>query len=256
MTTPAGYLAPGAPVGRVRTAPGQTVAGCPVGIIHIDQVWYPLVPGNVVNAWTFDFPVRYQAVEGLDVATLFGPAAQDVTDQVLAACHALRRTGVRAIAGACGFFGRYQAVVAEAMDVPVGLSPLVQLPWVEAVTGGGRIGVLTADSASQDGRLLAACGVADASNLVIAYLQDAPEFSAILQGRGEFDHEAVRDEVVTAARRLCADHDVAALLLECSDLPPYAAALQAATGKPVFDFTTLIRWLHSAVCQRPYDGFI
>jgi hypothetical protein len=256
MTTPYGYLAPGAPIGRVRMSPGQTTAGAPVGIVHIDQVWYPLVPGNVVNAWTYDFPVRFKAVRGLDIPSLFGPDAVDVSGPVVEACRELEAEGVRAIAGACGFFGRYQGVVREAVGVPVALSSLVQLPWVRAVVGPGTIGVLTADSGSLDGELLAACGVGDASGLAIAGLQDAPEFSAVLQGRGEFDNEVVRDEVVAAALGLCRDHDIAALVLECSDLPPYAAAVQAAVGKPVFDFVTLIRWLAHGVGQRPYGGFV
>ncbi|WP_337095867.1 hypothetical protein [Limosilactobacillus fermentum] len=44
--------------------------------------------------------------------------------------------------------------------------------------------------------------------------------------------------------------------MECSDLPPYAAAIQAGVGLPVFDFITLINWLHQSLCQRPYYGFI
>ena len=50
--------------------------------------------------------------------------------------------------------------------------------------------------------------------------------------------------------------DLAAILLECSDMPPYAAAVQEATQLPVFDFITLIRWLRSGVAQRPYSGWI
>ena len=41
-----------------------------------------------------------------------------------------------------------------------------------------------------------------------------------------------------------------------SSMPPYAWAVQAACGVPVFDFTTLIRWLHSSVTQKPYCGFL
>ncbi|MCT3440715.1 aspartate/glutamate racemase family protein, partial [Limosilactobacillus fermentum] len=52
------------------------------------------------------------------------------------------------------------------------------------------------------------------------------------------------------------DPSIGALLLECSDLPPYATAIQAGVGLPVFDFITLINWLHQSLCQRPYYGFI
>jgi hypothetical protein len=256
LSRPYGYLAPGAPIGQVQMAPAQAVAGYPVGVIYIEDVWYPMVPGNVVNAGTFDFPVRLKAVRGLDIDTLFGPDAADVTEQVLAACRELEAEGVRAISSACGFFGRYQSSVAQQMRVPTALSSLVQLPWISPLLPGRKIAVLTADATSLSSELLTACGVADASSLVVGGLQDAPEFSAILTGRGSFDNEGVQAEVVALAERLCADPQVGAVLLECSDLPPYAAAIQAAVGRPVFDFTTLIRWLHSAVAQRGYGGWI
>jgi len=50
--------------------------------------------------------------------------------------------------------------------------------------------------------------------------------------------------------------EVGAILLECSDMPPYAAAVQGATNLPVFDFITLSRYAHSVVVQRPYYGFV
>ncbi|MDR1513495.1 MAG: aspartate/glutamate racemase family protein [Propionibacteriaceae bacterium] len=255
-SSPWGHLAQGAPLGQVRMARGQALSGYRIGVIHIEDVWYPLVPGNVVNAHTFDFPVRLKPVRGLSVAGLFGADSVDVGAAVLEACAELVDEGVWAISAACGFFGRYQVIAQRESPVPVALSSLVQLPWLRAICPPGKIAVLTADSASLDADMLAACGVADTHDLLVGGLQAAPQFSAILQGRGEFDNEAVRAEVVAQAVELCADPDVTAVLLECSDMPPYAAAVQAATGKPVFDFTTLIRFLASSVSHRPYAGFI
>lgn len=255
-SSPYRYLAPGAPIGAVQMAPGQQMAGYPIGIIYIEDVWYPMVPGNVVNASTFEFPVRLKPVRGLDIDSLFGEGAGDVSAAVLAACRELEAEGVRAISAACGFFGQYQAKLAPQLRVPTALSSMVQLPWIQALVPGRKIAVLTADSTALDESLLASCGVTDPSSLLVGGLQDATEFSAILQGRGSFDNEAVKAEVVSLARSLCAGAEVGAVLLECSDLPPYAAAIQAAVGLPVFDFTTLIRWLHSGVAQRPYGGWI
>ena len=65
----------------------------------------------------------------------------------------------------------------------------------------------------------------------------------------------VGDSVVEAAMALVTEHDdVGAILLECSDIPPYAYRVQQATGLPVFDFITLINWAHDAVTQTPYYG--
>ena len=50
--------------------------------------------------------------------------------------------------------------------------------------------------------------------------------------------------------------EIGAILLECSDLPPYAYDIPKATGLPVYDFITLINWVHSAVAQEPYYGYL
>lgn len=251
-----GYLAPGQPIGKVSMAPGQNIAGYHVGIIYIEDVWYPMVPGNVVNASTWEFPVLLQPVRGIDIPALFGPEHKDLSKPVLEACRELEQRGVRAISSACGFFGRYQAKIAPKLGVPAALSSLVQIPWIRTVLPGRKIAVLTADSDSLDPEILEACGVTDTSDLVFCGFQYEPQFSAINQHRGSFDNNQVEHELVSAAEEACRDPEVGVILLECSDMPPYAAAIQAAVGVPVFDFTTLIRWLNGAVAQRPYGGWV
>ncbi len=243
----------------VKMKKGQNIAGFPIGIIYIEDVYYPMVPGNIVNGYTFDFPVRLKAVEGLDIPNLFQTADQ-VGNQILKACEELKKEGVRAISAACGFFGNYQSIVAEQMDIPIAISSLVQIPWIATLLQSNqKIGVLTADQSSWSERLLESCGVYKelADRLVIKDLAHEPEFSCILEGRGEFDNGSVEREVVKKAMEIMEENeDIGAILLECSDMPPYAYAVQAATQLPVFDFTTLIRWLQMGVCQKPYKGFI
>lgn len=254
-----GYLTPGNNKVTVRMMKGQNIAGYPIGIIYIDDVYYPMLPGNIVNGYTFDFPVRLKAVTGLDIPNLFS-AGDEVFYQIMKACEELKREGVRAISSACGFFGNYQDRVATAMDIPVAISSLVQLPWVASLLKPGQsIGVLTADKAALTNKLLKACSISDEmqKRLIIKDLRHEQEFSCILEGRGEFDNGIVEQEVVGKALEIISEKpDTGAILLECSDMPPYAYAVQAATQLPVFDFSTLIKWLHSAVCQTPYQGFI
>lgn len=237
----------------------QNIAGWPIGIIYIDDVYYPMVPGNIVNGYTFDFPVRLKAVEGLDIPNLFN-CGDSVYDAIIDACGQLEREGVRAISAACGFFGNYQREVADVMNVPVALSSLMQLPWIAALLKPDqKIGVLTADKSSITDHIFESCGIHKnvRDRLIIKDLRHEKEFSCILESRGEFDNSEVCVEVVEKACEIVKESpDTGAILLECSDMPPYAHAIQAATGLPVFDFTTLIRWLHTAVTQTPYRGFI
>ncbi len=238
---------------------GQNIAGYPIGIVYIEDVFYPMVPGNIVNGYTFPFPVRLKAVEGLDCQNLFD-AADGVYEMVLETCKKLEKEGVRAISGACGFFGNYQAKIAEELSVPVALSSLVQLPWIATLLKKDQtIGVLTAQKDSFTDQLLDSCGVCTElkKRLLVKDLGHEDQFSCIPEGRGVFDNGLVQQEVVGKAMEILKEApNTGAILLECSDMPPYAYAVQAATGVPVFDFTTLIRWLHSAVAQTPYCGFI
>lgn len=254
-----GYMTPETSAVPIKMKTGQNISGYPIGIIYIEDVYYPMVPGNIVNGYTFPFPTRLKAVEGLDCQNLFD-AAQGVEEKVFQACKKLEQEGVRAISGACGFFGNYQASMAEKLDIPVALSSLVQIPWIATLLKKDqKIGVLTAQKDSFTDQLLDSCGVTDElkKRLIVKDLGHEKEFSCITEGRGEFDNGVVKQEVVGKAMEILEeDSNVGAILLECSDMPPYAYAVQAATSLPVFDFTTLIRWLHSAVTQTPYYGFI
>ena len=76
-------------------------------------------------------------------------------------------------------------------------------------------------------------------------------------GKGGLDYDKVGDEVCGLARQLVQDNpDIGAILLECTDMPPYAHRIQAELGLPVYDAITLIRYAKSVVTQTPYYGFL
>lgn len=253
-----GYLTPENNGDFYKGIQHQQVAGYPVGIVYIEHVNYPLLPGNVVNACTYDFPVRMKAVRNLTNDRLFNNDPTIVEDIIAAAKSMVEEDGVRAICSACGFFGNYQQQVRQALDVPVAMSSLVQIPWIQGlIKPGQKIGILTANKGSMTPALLESCGVSQMDNLVIKDALATEEFAAVVDMRGHFNNTIAAEEVVGLAEELVAEHDdLGAILLECSDMPPYAAAIQEATQLPVFDFITLIRWLRSGVAQRPYSGWI
>lgn len=236
----------------------QQIAGYSVGIVYIENVNYPMMPGNVVNAYTYDFPVRMKAVPNLTNDRLFNADPTIADDIIATARHMVDNEGVRAICSACGFFGNFHKQVAEAVDVPVALSSLVQLPWITSmIKGSQKVGILTANASALTPALFQNCGVSDQSNIVVRDMMHSDDFAAVVDMRGHFDNARARDEVVQAALSLFdGGDDIGAILLECSDMPPYAAAIQEATQLPVFDFITLIRWLHNGTTQRPYSGWI
>ena len=171
----------------------------------------------------------------------------------------LVQQGVRAVTGDCGFMGIHQKKLARELGVPVFLSSLLQIPFISLLIGeNAKVGIITADSKSLSVDLLAAVGVSDSVNLVIGGLEDSQQFYQFaIEETGSLDTEAVEKEVVTVARNMVADNPrIRALLLECSLLPPYGAAVQEAVNLPVFDYITMINFVFEAVVKRQYSGFI
>lgn len=167
--------------------------------------------------------------------------------------------GVRAVTGDCGFMGIHQKKLARELGVPVFLSSLLQIPFISVLIGeDAKVGIITADSKSLNNHLLAAVGVSDSTNLVIAGLEDCQQFYGFaIEETGSLDAEAVEKEVVDVARNMVAENpQIRALLLECSLLPPYGAAVQDAVNLPVFDYITMINFVFSAVVKQRYIGFI
>jgi hypothetical protein len=75
-------------------------------------------------------------------------------------------------------------------------------------------------------------GIDPSSRLHATLMQDLPTL----------DMDEAREQVVAAGRRLCQRHpELDTLVLECTNLPPYAEALRAATGLEVLDVLTLLR---------------
>jgi hypothetical protein len=241
----------------IRQKPGQMIGGHSVGIIVLN-VGYPLIPGNVANATTYPFPVRYKVVEGADIPSLLAGDLSLLAPSLRAA-QELVGDGCRAIVGACGYFARFQHEMAAALPVPVFMSSLSQVPMiVGSLRPSEQLGIVCASKPSLDQATLMAAGVAADAPVVVYGMEDSAAFrTSILEGKGWMDTAAVQAEVVERAVRLVDENTaVRALLLECSDMPPYAKAVQDATGLPVWDFITLIDWIHDAVVRRRYEGFV
>ena len=60
-----------------------------------------------------------------------------------------------------------------------------------------------------------------------------------------------QETIETALELTKKDPKIKALLLECSVLPPYGK-VQQATGLPVFDFITMIDYVHSSLVKKDY----
>ena len=238
--------------------PARAWYGESIGILILDAT-YPCVPGNVGNATSFDFPVRYKMVKDASIERLLTRRDVTLLEPFIAAARELQDEGVRAVTGACGFMALFQPQIRAAVEVPVFMSSLLQIPFIRNMLAPEKkIGVITANAGLLTPEHFANSGVPEGTPLVVRGMEQQPEFrEAVLEEKGTLDSAKVEQEVVAVARQLVADHpETGAILLECSDLPPYAWAVFKATGRPVFDFITMIRHVHTTLTPRPYEGFM
>jgi Asp/Glu/hydantoin racemase len=233
--------------GRVRG--GFNQYGFTVGILMLDTR-FPRIPGDMGNAATFPFPVRYHRVPGASPELVVRQGAAGLLPAFVDGARQLEREGVGAVTTNCGFLVKYQGALAASVGVPVLTSSLLLVPLVHRMLPPGRrVGILTVNAAALGDEHLRGAGIGPDVPIAVAGLEGEKEFTRVLLGdEAELDVDQAREEHLRVARRLVADHpDVGALVLECTNMPPYAADIQRALGLPVLDIVSLVTLVHGAL---------
>ncbi len=227
---------------------GKRFYEIPIGILCLDSL-FPKLRGHIRNPRTYAFPTVTHVISGLYISDLLFAPTQNTLTLLIEAARQLEKEGVHAIAGSCGFLARFQAEVASAVRVPVFLSSLLQIPLIKIMHGNtARIGVLTASAKALTQEHFTACGV-DMASLYIQGMDGQEEFEqTILLGQShDFHEEKLRNEVVHTALSFIETCNLDALLLECTDLPPFAKYIQQQSAVPVYDINSLMCLMESSV---------
>jgi len=255
----------------IRARQNHTCYGMGLGIIILDDV-YPGFPGDVRNASAWPFPVQYDIVQSVDIDKLVDNPDVDkdtLLQPIIESARRLERMGCRAIAAECGFFAYYQRDIAAAVNVPVFMSSLLQVPWAQQLVGPEKIvGILTGAPEGLTAKHLGAVGIASGSNVEIfdTYERcgaDVAEFRKLWSTTGlrsnppGANYEKAERELVTAACSILKDRpQLGALVLECTGYPPFARAIQHAIDVPVFSWGTLLDYAFSVAAHRDYYGHV
>jgi Asp/Glu/hydantoin racemase len=176
--------------------------------------------------------------------------ARELLPAFIAGARFLEREGVRAITTNCGFLAKFQRELAAAVTVPVFTSSLMLVPMVHHMLPPGKaVGIMTVDASSLTPADFEGAGITPAMPVAIAGMETEREFTRVLLGNQmTLDVEAARREHIRVAQRLCAEHpEISAIVLECTNMPPYRADIQAATGLAVFDIVHLVQMVHTAL---------
>lgn len=227
-----------------------------IGVICLDTS-FTKIPGHIRNTATFDFPVVYHVVAGMTPERVVTHPDPRILEPFITAAAELERAGVSAITSACGFLALFQRELAAAVTVPVYSSSLMQVPLVHRMLRPGQaVGVLTASSTSLSPDYLKAVGGGSVP-VRIAGMEDQPEFcEVILEGRrDDLNPARLGQEVLGQAEALKRENpEIGALVLECTDLVPFASAIQERLGVPVFDIVTLTGLVHASLSRSPFTA--
>lgn len=215
---------------------------------------FPRPPGDIGNPHTFGSRVVYEVVEDATVARVLD---EETWDSALSAAFVEARDrlvagGAGIVTTSCGALVVHQQWLASCCPVPLTTSALLQLP--RRIAEFGSVGVMAMDSRSIGPRHLAA---ADApADIPLIGLEHGAELYPVLRANAPdvpLDPARAEADVVDAGHRLLAENPgLRALVLECTNLPPYRAALSQALGLPVFDILTWLEevW-HEAEASHP-----
>ncbi|MFI5013563.1 MAG: aspartate/glutamate racemase family protein [Hyphomicrobiales bacterium] len=237
----------------VRTAHGgKAVYGARLGILML-EARFPRIPGDMGNAGTWPFPVLYKVVPGASPDRVVRERAEGLLGAFLEAAQELVRLGADGITTNCGFLSLYQAELAAHLGVPVATSSLMQAAMIQAtLPPGKRVGILTISAASLTEEHLAKAGVPEGTPVVGT--DGGAEFTrAILGDEPSLDVAAAERDILEAGEELVRLHpQTGAVLLECTNMAPYARALAEHLRRPVFDIVSFMTWFHAGLTPSEF----
>jgi Asp/Glu/hydantoin racemase len=224
--------------------------------MHIASPIYYL-PGNIQNATTLPFPVAYECVRDVDANDVFGASARLEIGLQEAALR-LEQRGVRAIIGACGSFAAFQSILTARLQIPVFASILNQIDFIlSAMPQEKKLAIVFANQKSFSDRIRKQCRIHEPERLLITDCMSLPAFQAMLTDAFSPQSLQLEAEVVEHVAKFIDQHpEAGGIMLQCSELPPFAAAIQRRVHLPIFDVVTLAQWLFNATVRSPYQGYV
>ena len=231
---------------------GKAIYGASVGILML-EARFPRIPGDMGNALTWPFPVHYKIVRGASPDRVVRRQAEGLLEHFVQAARELVADGVDGITTNCGFLSLFQDELAEAVAVPVLTSSLLQVGLVNRLLPRGRrAGILTISASSLTAAHLDKAGVPPGTP--VAGTEHGREFTrAILGNEPELDVDVARLDNVEAAIALKDAHpELGAIVLECTNMVPYARDIRAATGLPVYAIDSFVCWFQAGLAPRRY----
>jgi hypothetical protein len=217
---------------------------------------FPRLPGDIGNASTFDFPVRFKKIPLASPRRVVLELGPDLLEPFKSGARELEEEGVRAITTSCGFLALFQPQLAASVRVPMFTSSLMQMPVVHRMLRPDqKIGILTAHSERLTVETFKAVGALDVP-YAVAGAENTPAFYNVFVMNGEdIDPAAAEAGVVEMATELLRrEPKVGAFVCEGTNFSTFGPAVQEATGLPFYDIVTMTHWVYHAIVKRRVSG--
>ncbi|MFK7743909.1 MAG: aspartate/glutamate racemase family protein [Roseobacter sp.] len=222
-----------------------------LGILMLDT-HFPRIPGDVGNPNTWDFKVRYHVVKGATPQAIVCDDTRPFVDAFVAAGRTLVAEGCAGVATTCGFLALIRPQLAAQLGVPVAASALEQAAQIQAMMAPDcTLGVLTISKAALTPAHLRVAAVPPSATII--GVEDSSFARSILGNHPDLDVERARQELIEASMRCVGDApQTGAILLECTNMVPYAPDISAATGLPVYSIYTYLNWFHQSLTPQRF----
>lgn len=240
----------------MKTKGGYTFYGQEIGILMLDTV-FPRVKGDIGNAYTFPFPVRYHVVKNVFMGKKLPRDADEILlNAFIKAAKELEEEGCKAITTSCGFLAGFQEELAAAVSIPVFTSTLALVPMIAPMIGKDKkIAIFTERAEFMTEYLYQKSGWNSKDIPVCVY--DLPENSdfnqLVIFDKPDGEMDGIKrniEDMIDKCRK--ENDDIGAIVLECQNFAPYGHLIQKRSGVPVFGINQLVEFIYSAVCYPEY----
>ncbi len=232
---------------------GRNTYGYDIGILMLETT-FPRIVGDIGNALTWNFPVRYKIVKKQSSYHTVNNLTYENLEPFILAAKELEEEGIKAITTSCGFLSLFQKELAECVNVPVYTSALLLVPFLSRMFGRRKkIGILTANKKRLSKEHLLSVGI-DNIPYVVMGLEDEEVFTNFtVHNWRAVDIEACENELRKKAHELMVQEpDIGAIVLECTNMCPYAKAIYEEAKVPVYDIVTLTNMVYQSINCRDY----
>jgi len=227
---------------------GRNIYGFSIGILMLETK-FPRIPGEIGNARTWDFPVLYKVVKGASVASVVTESDPSLLKPFIDGANELAEAGVKAITTSCGFLAMFQKEMAASVTVPLFTSSLIMAPLIHSMLKPEqKVGIMTFNANSLWDRHFRGAGIEDTPKVIYG-MPEKSHFCRVIREEDDFlDFEKAKEEHAELTARMVKEHpEIGAILLECTNMPPYAKAIRSATKLPTFDIVSFTKYIYNAL---------